>query len=178
MADSTMAESWASLSWTAAVARASARRMRRAETNTITPTSARAADTAMLAISISLMARASGAFDQGQCAAAAVQAIVRGTMSYPSSELVIDPVLIRKYDVSGPRYTSYPTADRFVEAFGEAEFRRWLEKRNIGGFSQPLSVYVHLPFCDTACYYCACNKVVTGDHSKSAKYINYTRQGT
>jgi oxygen-independent coproporphyrinogen-3 oxidase len=93
-------------------------------------------------------------------------------MSYPSSELVIDPVLIRKYDVSGPRYTSYPTADRFVEAFGEAEFRRWLEKRNIGGFNQPLSVYVHLPFCDTACYYCACNKVVTGDHSKSAKYIN------
>ncbi len=93
-------------------------------------------------------------------------------MSYPSSELVIDPVLIRKYDVSGPRYTSYPTADRFVEAFGEAEFRRWLEKRNIGGIGQPLSVYVHLPFCDTACYYCACNKVVTGDHSKSAKYIN------
>ena len=67
-------------------------------------------------------------------------------MSYPSSELVIDPVLIRKYDVSGPRYTSYPTADRFVEAFGETEFRRWLEKRNIGGISQPLSVYVHLPF--------------------------------
>ncbi|MGH8747473.1 MAG: oxygen-independent coproporphyrinogen III oxidase, partial [Burkholderiales bacterium] len=93
-------------------------------------------------------------------------------MSYPSSELVIDPVLIRKYDVSGPRYTSYPTADRFVEAFGEAEFRGWLEKRNIGGIAQPLSVYVHLPFCDTACYYCACNKVVTGDHGKSAKYIN------
>ena len=94
-------------------------------------------------------------------------------MSYPASELVIDPVLIRKYDVSGPRYTSYPTADRFVEAFGEAEFRRWLAKRNIGGISQPLSVYVHLPFCDTACYYCACNKVVTSDHGRSAKYIKY-----
>ncbi len=94
-------------------------------------------------------------------------------MHYPSSELVIDPVLIRKYDVSGPRYTSYPTADRFVEAFGEAEFRRWIAKRNIGGISQPLSVYVHLPFCDTACYYCACNKVVTSDHGRSAKYIKY-----
>ena len=94
-------------------------------------------------------------------------------MHYPSSELVIDPVLIRKYDVSGPRYTSYPTADRFVEAFGETEFRSWLGKRNIGGINQPLSVYVHLPFCDTACYYCACNKIVTSDHGRSAKYIKY-----
>ncbi|MGD9953505.1 MAG: oxygen-independent coproporphyrinogen III oxidase [Burkholderiales bacterium] len=94
-------------------------------------------------------------------------------MHYPASELVIDPVLIRKYDVSGPRYTSYPTADRFVEAFGEAELRQWLAKRGLGGVSQPLSLYVHLPFCDTLCYYCACNKVVTRDHSKSAQYINY-----
>jgi oxygen-independent coproporphyrinogen III oxidase len=92
---------------------------------------------------------------------------------YPSSELVIDPVLIRKYDVSGPRYTSYPTADRFVEAFGAAELKRSLAQRNIGGISQPLSVYVHLPFCDTVCYYCACNKVVTRDHGRSAKYIKH-----
>ena len=94
-------------------------------------------------------------------------------MHYPASELVIDPVLIRKYDVSGPRYTSYPTADRFVEAFGEAELKHWLAKRNIGGFGQPLSVYAHLPFCDTLCWYCACNKVVTRDHSQSSKYIKY-----
>ena len=94
-------------------------------------------------------------------------------MHYPASDLVIDPVLIRKYDVSGPRYTSYPTADRFVEAFGATELRQWLGKRNIGGISQPLSVYVHLPFCDTVCYYCACNKVVTRDHSRSAKYIKH-----
>jgi oxygen-independent coproporphyrinogen III oxidase len=94
-------------------------------------------------------------------------------MMYPASELVIDPVLIRKYDVSGPRYTSYPTADRFVEAFGEGSFRHWLGQRNIGGISQPLSVYVHLPFCDTLCYYCGCNKVVTRDHGRSAKYIKY-----
>jgi oxygen-independent coproporphyrinogen-3 oxidase len=89
------------------------------------------------------------------------------------SDLVIDPVLIRKHDVSGPRYTSYPTADRFVEAFGEAQFRHWLNMRNIGGISQPLSVYVHLPFCDTICYYCACNKVITKDHGRSAEYIKY-----
>ena len=94
-------------------------------------------------------------------------------MHYPASELVIDPVLIRQYDVMGPRYTSYPTADRFVEAFGERELRQWLAKRNIGGFTQPLSLYVHLPFCDTLCYYCGCNKVVTRDHGRSTKYIKY-----
>ena len=94
-------------------------------------------------------------------------------MAYPASELVIDPVAIRKHDVSGPRYTSYPTADRFVEAFGEDSFRHWLGQRNIGGIQQPLSVYVHLPFCGTICYYCACNKVITRDRGKSAKYIKY-----
>ena len=94
-------------------------------------------------------------------------------MNYPASELVIDPVLIRRYDVSGPRYTSYPTADRFVEAFGDAELKQWLAKRNIGGINQPLSAYVHLPFCESICYYCGCNKVVTRDHGRSAKYIKY-----
>jgi oxygen-independent coproporphyrinogen III oxidase len=94
-------------------------------------------------------------------------------MHYPASDLVIDPVLIRKYDTSGPRYTSYPTADRFVEAFGEAELRQWLARRNVGGIGLPLSVYVHLPFCDTVCYYCACNKIATRDRGKSAKYIKY-----
>jgi len=98
---------------------------------------------------------------------------VRGhvEMSYPSSELVIDPVLIRKYDVSGPRYTSYPTADRFVEAFGEAAYRHALASRNIGGITQPLSLYVHVPFCSNVCFYCACNKVVTRDRAKAQRYV-------
>ncbi|MDH4190464.1 MAG: oxygen-independent coproporphyrinogen III oxidase, partial [Betaproteobacteria bacterium] len=94
-------------------------------------------------------------------------------MNYPASELVVDQGLIRKYDVSGPRYTSYPTADRFVEAFGADDYRQWIGKRNIGGINQPLSLYVHLPFCDTICYYCACNKIITRDHGRSAKYIRY-----
>src|SRR5471032_1527294 len=94
-------------------------------------------------------------------------------MTNASAGLAVDPDLIRKYDVSGPRYTSYPTADRFVDGYGEAQSREWLEKRNIGGIQQPLSVYVHLPFCNTICYYCACNKVVTKDHGRSAKYIKY-----
>jgi len=94
-------------------------------------------------------------------------------MNYPVSDPAIDPELIRRYDVSGPRYTSYPTADRFGQAFGESAYQHWLAKRNAGGMSQPLSVYVHLPFCSTVCYYCACNKVVTRDRSKSARYITY-----
>ena len=92
-------------------------------------------------------------------------------MNTLASELVIDPVLIRKHDVSGPRYTSYPTADRFVGAFGEGTYQHWLARRNIGGISQPLSVYVHLPFCNTICFYCACNKVVTRDRGQAAKYV-------
>ena len=61
----------------------------------------------------------------------------------------------------GPRYTSYPTADRFVEAFDANAYRIWASKRNIGGISRPLSIYVHVPFCNTVCFYCACNKIVT-----------------
>jgi len=94
-------------------------------------------------------------------------------MTHSASTLVIDPVLIRKYDIAGPRYTSYPTADRFVEAYGAPQFRQWLAKRHIGAISLPLSVYVHLPFCDRLCYYCGCNKIVTRDHGRSAKYIKY-----
>ncbi len=87
------------------------------------------------------------------------------------SSLVVDANLIRKYGGAGPRYTSYPTADRFVEAFDAAAYRHWLGNRNIGGFARPLSLYVHLPFCDTVCYYCACNKVVTRQHSRAAGYV-------
>src|SRR5499427_8059960 len=89
------------------------------------------------------------------------------------SDLVFDPELIRKYGGSGPRYTSYPTADRFVEAFNAAAYAHWLENRNVGGVVRPLALYVHLPFCDTICYYCACNKIITKDHGRSAKYIKH-----
>jgi len=94
-------------------------------------------------------------------------------MATDAPGVAVDPDLIRKYDHNGPRYTSYPTADRFVEGFGEAQVQQWLGKRTIGGVKRPLSVYVHLPFCNTICYYCACNKVVTKDHGRSAKYIKY-----
>lgn len=88
-------------------------------------------------------------------------------------ELIFDPQVIRRFDVSGPRYTSYPTADRFVEAFDAAAYRSWLAKRTIGGIGRPLSLYFHIPFCNTICYYCACNKIITKDHGRSAKYLKY-----
>ena len=93
-----------------------------------------------------------------------------------SAQLVIDPGLIRKFGGSGPRYTSYPTADRFVEAYDALAYCHWLKHRNIGGFARPLSLYVHLPFCDTICSYCGCNKIVTRDHSHSARYLEYLRR--
>ncbi|MBI5107422.1 MAG: oxygen-independent coproporphyrinogen III oxidase [Rhodocyclales bacterium] len=88
-------------------------------------------------------------------------------------ETIFDPQVIRKFDVNGPRYTSYPTADRFVEAFGADDYIRWLGRRTVGGIGRPLSLYVHIPFCNTICYYCACNKIITKDHGRSAKYIKY-----
>jgi oxygen-independent coproporphyrinogen-3 oxidase len=82
-----------------------------------------------------------------------------------------DPALLRRFDVPGPRYTSYPTADRFVEAFDVQAFAGWLAKRGEAAGQVPLSLYVHLPFCNTVCYYCACNKVITKDHSRTGEYL-------
>ena len=80
-----------------------------------------------------------------------------------------DPALIRKYDVPGPRYTSYPTALQFDENFGSREYERYLLERPpvIG----PLSLYVHIPYCRNICYYCACNKIVTRDADVAERYI-------
>lgn len=89
------------------------------------------------------------------------------------NQLVVDLELIRRLDKNGPRYTSYPTADRFVETFNAESYRKWVAKREIGGIDRPLSLYIHIPFCNTLCFYCACNKVITKDRSKSAEYVRY-----
>lgn len=94
-------------------------------------------------------------------------------MTFKTDNLIFDPQILRRFDVNGPRYTSYPTADRFVEAFDGEAYRQWLSQRNIGAISRPLSLYFHLPFCNTICYYCACNKIITKDHGRSAKYLKY-----
>ncbi|MGE5617137.1 MAG: oxygen-independent coproporphyrinogen III oxidase, partial [Bacillota bacterium] len=90
-----------------------------------------------------------------------------------AAPLVVDAGLIRKYGGNGPRYTSYPPADRFVEAFDKNRYKYWLAHRNIGGFTRPLGLYVHIPFCDTLCFYCACNKIATRNRSKAEIYLGY-----
>ena len=89
------------------------------------------------------------------------------------SPIEFDADLVRRYDRSGPRYTSYPTADRFVEAYGEGAYREWAERRNVGGIERPLTLYVHLPFCRDVCFYCGCNKIVTRSAEKAGAYLAY-----
>ncbi|GAB2883663.1 oxygen-independent coproporphyrinogen III oxidase [Uliginosibacterium flavum] len=81
-----------------------------------------------------------------------------------------DPDLIRRFDVPGPRYTSYPTADRFSDNFDAASLQQHLQRIDP---ASGLSLYFHIPFCNTICYYCACNKVISKDRSLSAKYVDY-----
>ncbi len=87
----------------------------------------------------------------------------------------ITPELLSRFDVPGPRYTSYPTADRFVEAFDQADHIQALTQRQNGTFGKPsaLSLYVHIPFCESLCYYCACNKIITKHKERSAQYLTY-----
>ena len=87
----------------------------------------------------------------------------------------VTPDLLRRFDVPGPRYTSYPTADRFVEAFGKDDYALALEQRRLGSVAKalPLSLYVHIPFCESLCYYCACNKIITKHHDRAEVYLRY-----
>ena len=83
--------------------------------------------------------------------------------------------LLQRFDVPGPRYTSFPTADRFVEAFGQDDYILALQQRRerAAGLARPLSLYVHIPFCESLCYYCACNKIVTRHPERSQTYLHY-----
>ena len=90
----------------------------------------------------------------------------------------ISTELLQRFDVPGPRYTSYPTADRFVDAYGEAQYVQALDQRRLGARAHavPLSLYVHIPFCASLCYYCACNKVITGNYGKAVSYLHHLKQ--
>lgn len=84
--------------------------------------------------------------------------------------LVFDQDLINRYDQSGPRYTSYPTAVQFHEGFDAANYAAVARGSNQSG--RPLSLYFHIPFCDTVCFYCACSKIATKDRTKAQPYLN------
>ena len=87
--------------------------------------------------------------------------------------IVFDVGLIRRYDQSGPRYTSYPTAAQFHDGISEKDYLLWARHSNEDPIPRPLSIYIHIPFCDTVCFYCACNKVVTRNHARATDYLDH-----
>lgn len=87
------------------------------------------------------------------------------------SRLHVNFDLVRKYNVPGPRYTSYPPATKFTEAVGPEAVRDSIRRNNTA--RRDLSLYFHLPFCETLCWFCGCTTVITADYSKSATYVEY-----
>ncbi|MDH3526777.1 MAG: oxygen-independent coproporphyrinogen III oxidase [Gammaproteobacteria bacterium] len=90
-----------------------------------------------------------------------------------NQHLVFDADLIKRYDQSGPRYTSYPTVAQFHDGITEEDYRRWAQHSNEDPIPRGLSLYLHIPFCDTVCFYCACNKVVTKNHDRATPYLDH-----
>ena len=80
--------------------------------------------------------------------------------------------LLKKFDIPAPRYTSYPTADRFTSALTTEDYEEALRNRENEKNKRALSVYVHIPFCNDVCYYCGCNKIVTRDHDRATGYLD------
>ncbi len=89
-----------------------------------------------------------------------------------NSPISLDASLLRRYDRPGPRYTSYPTAPQFHAAFGAHELRSYAARSNALPGRRPLSLYVHVPFCFSPCFYCGCNRVITRDLSRGERYAD------
>ncbi|MBT8120515.1 MAG: oxygen-independent coproporphyrinogen III oxidase [Gammaproteobacteria bacterium] len=92
------------------------------------------------------------------------------------NKVVFNKELIRRYDTFGPRYTSYPTAVQFTTDYDDSDYLRWVKHSNEDPIPAPLSLYLHIPFCDTICYYCGCSKLVTKDKSKAEPYIQLLKK--
>ncbi len=82
-----------------------------------------------------------------------------------------DPELIGRYEGPAPRYTSYPTAPQFHKGFGAVELARAIAASNVAVPVRPLSLYVHIPFCWSPCFYCGCNRIITHDKGRSDTYL-------
>jgi len=85
--------------------------------------------------------------------------------------IIFNKELINRYNQLGPRYTSYPGASQFNEEFGIKDYYQVVKDSNEDLLPKPLSIYIHLPFCNTVCFYCACNKIITANRSRTIPYL-------
>lgn len=88
----------------------------------------------------------------------------------------IDIDLIKKYDKPGPRYTSYPTAPHFNDGFNNEQYLASINENNSADNKTPLSLYFHIPFCDTLCYFCGCNMIISNNRSRISNYVDYIKK--
>jgi oxygen-independent coproporphyrinogen-3 oxidase len=93
-----------------------------------------------------------------------------------AQSLSFDRALVEKYDRPGPRYTSYPTAPQFHQAFAVDDYQSAAAASNRAVAPKPLSLYIHIPFCQSLCYYCACNKIITQKTHRAVEYLNYLKR--
>lgn len=89
------------------------------------------------------------------------------------TSLAADLELFKRYDVPLPRYTSYPTAPHFTEAFGEQQFRSLAQRSNAATHPRYLSLYIHIPYCTSPCFYCGCNRVITRNIAEGDTYVEH-----
>src|ERR1700756_1324758 len=92
------------------------------------------------------------------------------------STLTVDLDLVRKYNVPGPRYTSYPPATHFTEEVSAAQLLETIRANN--ETARDLSLYFHIPFCRSLCWYCGCTTVITTQQGQSAQYLKYLEKET
>ena len=90
--------------------------------------------------------------------------------------LSFNRALVEKYDRPGPRYTSYPTAPQFHQAFALDDYHAAAQASNQAAVPKALSLYIHIPFCKSLCYYCACNKIITQKTHRAVEYLNYLKR--
>ncbi|MDR2011545.1 MAG: oxygen-independent coproporphyrinogen III oxidase [Rhodanobacter sp.] len=93
-------------------------------------------------------------------------------MSTPIRSVQFDRDLVAKYDITGPRYTSYPTAPQYNTGFGEREYRAWIQKSNQDAQPRALSLYLHLPYCSSPCFYCGCTRMISRQRGPLDTYLN------
>src|SRR5947208_9052585 len=96
----------------------------------------------------------------------------RGQYRAMETAALFDPELIARHDVAGPRYTSYPAAPQFRSEFGEAALRAVAQASNEDPIPRRLSLYVHVPFCMSPCFYCGCTRVITREHAQAGRYLS------